>query len=105
MGIYDTLVDGEIQVQVKCWDADFKTFNPGGKVPSLLPDITIVCPDYSLEGGQIFAIIKGHKFIKLTKDLDEAVPRYVDKWGGLLNTLGDFKNPFEILPDPKTLPS
>jgi len=100
MGVFDTLVDGDESVQVKCFASNLRTFHVGDIIiDSPYDDMTIVCPDYSDYSGEskIFALLKDGKFFKLTRDPEETYPPYVDKWGGYLSSAEDFKNHFRIL--------
>jgi len=76
MGCYDTLVDGTKESQVKTWECDMKTYNPGDTVPDLNG-----CHTYSIklqEGG--FATIRENVFLRIDeKALCEDV---FSKWGG-----------------------
>ncbi len=86
MGLYDTLIDGEKQAQVKCFDCEMNTYKVGDQVPSDGSFIIMFPPD-------LYAIIKDSIFLGFT----DCPPVIIDKWGGHLASYDDFKNPYEEL--------
>ena len=87
MGIYDTLVDGEKSVQIKCYESvSLNTFHVGDKTP-LKRTVTILFPDY--EEGARFAIIEEGVFKGLTNDPTKAKPPFISKWGRKCKSIED----------------
>lgn len=81
MGLFDTLVDGDKSVQVKCWDSLMDTYRVGDNVPTLGPYITytIVLPSYE---EARFARIGNGVFKGLTDEPSQTWSPYISKWGG-----------------------
>ena len=100
MGVYDTLVDGDQSVQVKCFSCDLATYYVDDFIASAPhADMTVVCPDYRVypQEGKIFALLKDRRFVGFTHDPEETYPPYIDKWGNCLATEEDFKDHFRVL--------
>ena len=75
MGVYNTLVDGARQVQIKCFGDGYNIYNVGDQLPCD-GSFIIVCPTYK-EDGQIYAVVKDSIFLGLT----DCPPVIIDKWG------------------------
>ena len=89
MGVYDTLVDGDKTVQVKCFPPpSLRTYKVGDKTP-LRRTVTILLPDYE---DAKFAIIEKGVFVGLTNDPEKAKPPYLSKWGKKCKTIEDIEN-------------
>ena len=88
MGMFDTLIDGKNQAQIKCLDCQMNVIKPGSKVKlkgvgyyreyEMPKSFTIILPVYE---EQKYAIFKNGKFIKLTNNKKEIVKPYYDKYG------------------------
>jgi len=94
MGAFDNLVDGEKVAQVKCYLSNLETYKVGDKVPKVFgySNYTILLPYYE---SVDFAIIRKGRLVALTNDKRRLVKPFIDKWGGIVEKLEDFKNPFE----------
>ncbi len=88
MGVYDTLVDGDRQAQVKCFDCKLKTYKVGDKIPCD-GSFIIVLPHH--REGAHYAIVKDSIFLGFTDD----TPIIIDKWGEHLVSYDAFRDPFE----------
>jgi len=95
MGVYDTLVDGEESVQVKCLGflrgevyPAMRTYNVGDRVLSPEADMTIITPHYPT--GHRYVAIKDGTFMGITSALYLTHPPYYDKWGNFLESPGEF---------------
>jgi|26BtaG_2_1085354.scaffolds.fasta_scaffold26756_2 hypothetical protein len=94
MGCFDTLIDGETDLQVKCFGGNLNHFKVGEQVPTLhyyegyqewekekqLDTYTIVNDPWSPR----FGIIMNRVFIGFTDDKSRTAPPYVGRWGVLL---------------------
>ncbi len=89
MGLYDTLIDGEKQAQIKCFNREMNTYKVGDQVPRDGSFIIVLPP----QENKRFAFIKDGVFIGLT----DRCPVIIDKWGRELTSFSDFRNPFEDL--------
>lgn len=104
MGVYDTLVDGEDSVQVKCLGSlrgeiypAMRTYNVGDRVVSPEATMTIIVPDYPT--GRKYALIKDGRFIGITRTDGVTFGPYFDKWGKFLAVPSDFRNIMQDLVD------
>ncbi len=95
MGVYDTLVDGEDSVQVKCLGSlrgeiypAMRTYNVGDRVLAPEADMTIIVPDHPT--GHKYTLIKGGRFMGITLNLGLTYAPYYDKWGSFLESPGKF---------------
>ncbi len=89
MGVYDTLIDGERQAQIKCFTNEFKTYKVGDKVPRKGTYIIILPAHENVK----FALISEGIFVCLS----DCPPTLIDKWGEHLRSPADFKDRFEEL--------
>ncbi len=89
MGVYDTLIDGERQAQVKCFWNEMNIIKVGDEVP-LNGTYIIVLPERE---DARFALVKGGIFVGLS----DCPPYFIDKWGGQLTDIDDFKDTYEEL--------
>lgn len=89
MGVYDTLIDGERQAQVKCFTNALESYEVGDEVP-LKGTYIIVLPERE---DARFALVKDGIFVGLT----ECPPNFIDKWGGYLSGFADFRDHYEEL--------
>ena len=90
MGVYDTLIDGEEQAQIKCFDCEMNTYKVGEKVPRDGSFIIVLPPRES----KSYAIIKDGIFLGLT----DRQPAIIDKWGCYLISCDDFRDrPAELV--------
>ena len=87
MGTYDTLVDGDIEIQVKVFDNDFNIYKLGDKVPCD-GSFVIVNPN---ENYPYILILNG-EFVGFTDCF-----KVIDKWGQELKTVEDFVDTFKEL--------
>lgn len=81
MGVYDTLIDGDRSVQVKCWDSKLELYYKGDKVPPIadMDTYTIILPSYCCVR---FALIVKGTFKGLTNEVKNTWEPYITKWGG-----------------------
>ena len=89
MGVYDTLIDGEKQAQIKCFDCELKTYKVGDQVPCDGSFIIVLPP----REGVHYAIIKDSIFLGFT----DCPPMIIDKWGEHLVSYDAFRDPYEEL--------
>jgi len=89
MGVYDTLIDGDKQVQVKCFTNALTSYEVGDKVP-LKGTYILVLPERE---DVRFALVKDGIFIGLS----DSLPYFIDKWGRHLSGVADFSDPYEEL--------
>ena len=89
MGVYDTLIDGERSVQVKCFGRDMKIYEVGDQLPCD-GSFIIMFPEYE---GAGFAIVKDSIFLGLT----DCPPVIIDKWGTHLVSYDAFVDSFTEL--------
>lgn len=93
MGVYDTLIDGERQAQIKCFNCEMNTYKVGDRVP-YDGSLVIVLPS---RGENIrYAIVKDSIFFGFT-NCPPVIPTIIDKWGEHLVSYDDFKDPYEEL--------
>ncbi len=97
MGVYDTLIDGEESVQVKCLGSlrdeiypAMRTYNVGDRVLAPEATMTIITPHYPT--GHRYALIKDGRFIGITSFFGITFGPYYDKWGSFLESPGKFIN-------------
>ena len=91
MGLYDTLVDGDKEAQVKCFNREMNIYEVGDRVPSG-GSFIIMLPPYE---DAAYAIIKDGIFLGLTDCPPSTADKIIDKWGGHLASYDDFKDPYE----------
>jgi len=89
MGVYDTLIDGDRRVQVKCFTNALTSYEVGDEVP-IKGTYIIVLPERE---DVRFALVKDGIFIGLTG----CPPNFIDKWGGQLSGVADFRDHYEEL--------
>ena len=81
MGVYDTLVDGDRSVQVKCWsNVSCKNIFVGETVPTWNnhDTYTIILPGFV---GSGFALVVNGIFKGITDQVKNTFEPYVTKWG------------------------
>jgi len=91
VGLYDTLVDGDKEAQVKCFNREMNIYKVGDRVPRD-GSFIIMLPPYE---GAPCAIIKDGIFMGLTDCPPSMVDKIIDKWGKRLASYDDFKDPYE----------
>jgi len=90
MGVYDTLIDGDKQAQIKCFDCEMNTYKVGDKIPRDGTFIIVLPP----RENKRYAIIKDSIFLGLT----DRMPAIIDKWGCYLISCDDFRDhPAELV--------
>ena len=89
MGVYDTLIDGDKQAQIKCFDCEMNTYKVGDKIPRDGTFIIVLPP----RENKRYAIIKDSIFLGLT----DRYPKIIDKWGCVLGSVHDFEDTFKDL--------
>lgn len=89
MGLYDTLVEGDKQAQVKCFSSEMNTYEVGDRVP-YDGSLIIMFPPYE---GARYAIVKDSIFLGFT----DSAPALIDKWREHLISYDDFKDPYNEL--------
>jgi len=112
MGTYDYFEikeEGQL-IQIKIFGNIMHVYREGDRVPfkeyGLPKTFAVVIPSYSRDDPKplYFAIIKDGIFTKCTKDKKGIIHPLFDKWGGHLEKLEDFKNPFaEVVEDFKKM--
>ena len=94
MGLFDTLVDGDTALQVKCFGGDLAVFNVGDKVPKLhryegykqwsekaqFSSYTIVNDPYDPR----YAVIENRIFMGFETDKKRTKPPYVARYGVII---------------------
>ena len=88
MGVYDTLIQGDLSAQVKCFDCGMNTYNVGDEVPCD-GSLIIMLPAYDGDATQ-FAVVLNGIFVGFTG----CPPKLIDKWGGDLTSYDQFVNPY-----------
>ena len=104
MGSFDTLVDGNKNIQVKCFEGNLKVFHVGDIVPKLhnyhenyrkwIPELQYetYTIDMNPYPDPLYALIKDGVFVGFTNDEEETYPPFVYRYGKLRIDHGhDFK--------------
>jgi len=91
MGLYDTLIDGGKEAQVKCFNREMNTYEVGDRVPCG-GSFIIMLPPYE---GVRCAIVEDGIFVGLTDCPPVSPTMIIDKWGRRLASYDDFKDPYE----------
>ena len=92
MGIYDTLVEGETHIQVKCLGCNMKHYKVSDKVPEIhfyegyrrwddkdqMNTYAIILPNYT---PHLYALIEDRIFKGFSDYWDETNDKFVTKWG------------------------
>ncbi len=89
MGVYDILIDGDKQAQIKCFDCEMNTYKVGDKIPRDSSFVIVFPP----RENKRYAFIKDGVFLGLT----DRYPVIIDKWGCQLGSYADFRDTYDDL--------
>ena len=104
MGSFDTLSDGDREIQVKCFEGNLKNYHVGDVVPELhsyhegyrkwIPELQYETYTIDMDpyGDPPYALVKDKVFVGFTDDIEETYPPIIYRWGQLKIVHGhDFK--------------
>lgn len=77
MGVYDYLVDGDKEAQVKVWDCELRSYSVGDKVHPVNGELTYVLA--LREGG--FAFVNDLRFVGIIDEWRNSSVPIFDKYG------------------------
>jgi len=94
MGTYDTFIDGDISIQLKCFTCELKIYHVGDGVP-YDGSVDVI----AVRGGVlVIVIVRDGAFMAIRMPhhpVDDEYPHtapMIDKWGNKLESIDDFED-------------